>query len=62
MYIAITDENFKNIIKPEMRKEYESNKHISFPSTSDEFYKKIEMKWRKYPINKKQYEKRTMFI
>ena len=59
MYMAITDENFDNIIKHEMREEYELNKHSWFPSTSNEFYKEIEMKCKKYKINKEQYEKRT---
>ncbi len=34
MYMAITDENFENLIKPEMKKEYEADKHNWFPSKS----------------------------
>ena len=39
MYMAITDENFDNIIKHEMKRVYELNKHLWFQSTSNEFYK-----------------------
>ncbi len=59
MYMAITDENFDNLIKPEMKKEYEADKNNWFPSKSEEFCQEIEMNGTKYQINKKQYDKRT---
>ena len=58
MYMAITDENFEKLIKPEMKSDYNANRHLWFPSISDEKVE-FDMKGKKYLTSKKQYDKRT---
>ena len=56
--MAITGLKFDDIIKPEMKKQFELEKDQWFPSTSDEMVE-FESIGKKYKVSKKQFDKRT---